>query len=133
MTALPVYLDSSALIKLVFEEAESSALQRFLRNWPRRACSVVGQVEMRRIARRVGDVLVDHHARDVVSRLELIGVDHSIVRHAIDLEPRTLRSHDAIHLATALSLTPHVAGMVVYDRRLAEAADAAGLRTWAPA
>jgi predicted nucleic acid-binding protein len=52
---------------------------------------------------------------------------------AIDVNPRALRTLDAIHLATALSLEPDLTGMVVYDTRLAAAARASGLTVWAPA
>jgi predicted nucleic acid-binding protein len=44
-----------------------------------------------------------------------------------------LRSLDAIHLATALSLGQDLAGIVTYDQRLAEAAIGADLEVWAPA
>ncbi len=133
MNAHPIYLDSSALVKLIFEEPETPALERFLQAWPLRACSVIGQVEVRRIARRVADPRVDRHTRRVMTGLALINVDGAVLRHASELEPRGLRALDAIHLASALSLVPDVAGMVVYDTRLAGAARAAGLTTWAPA
>jgi predicted nucleic acid-binding protein len=129
----PVYLDSSALVKLVFEETETDALERFLSDWPMRACSVVGGVEVVRIARLVQDQAVERHARLVLNGLATIHADESVLRHARELEPRALRSLDAIHLATALSLMPDLAGMVVYDERLAAAARHHGLTTWAPA
>jgi len=49
------YLDSSALVKLVFEADESQPLRRFLRAVPLRFCSVIGGVEVLRVA----------HARNV--------------------------------------------------------------------
>ena len=50
-----------------------------------------------------------------------------------ELHPLGLRAVDAIHLASALSLEPDIAAMVVYDKELSKAASAAGLQTWAPA
>ena len=52
---------------------------------------------------------------------------------AVTCEPRELKTLDAIHLATALSLGHHLAGMIVYDRRLADAARHHGITVWAPA
>ena len=50
-----IYLDSSALIKLVFEEAESAALRAFLADHPLRASSVLARVEVLRTVGRVED------------------------------------------------------------------------------
>jgi predicted nucleic acid-binding protein len=55
------------------------------------------------------------------------------VSRAVFIEPPSIPSLDAIHLATALSLEPDLSGMVVYDRRLADAARNAGLTVFAPA
>lgn len=128
-----VYLDSSALIKLVFEEPETSALETFLIDRPIRSSSVFARVEVLRTARTVSDPDVTRQADDVLSRVELIWPNADLLMDAVDVEPLSLRSLDAIHLATALSLQPELAGMIVYDRRLAEAARAAGLTVWAPA
>ena len=128
-----VYLDSSALVKLIFEEDETHALRQFLVERPRRCCSVVGRVEALRIARMVDNDLVIAQAHDVLARIHLVDLDSLTIRRAIDINPRTLRTFDAIHLATALSLEPDLEGMVVYDKRLGDAARAAGLTVWAPA
>jgi len=48
------------------------------------------------------------------------------------MEPATLRSLDALHLASALSLGADLSGIVVYDGRLLEAATAAGIPTATP-
>jgi len=128
-----VYLDSSALIKLVFEEPESAALERFLIEWPVRASSWLARVEVLRTARTVRDAIVVRHADDVLAAVDLIAPDARLLVEAAELEPFSLRALDAVHLATALSLQPDLAGVVVYDRRLSDAARAAGLTVWAPA
>jgi predicted nucleic acid-binding protein len=128
-----IYLDSSALIKLVFEEDESTALRRFLRDHPRRASSVLARVEVLRTAARVEDPTVTKDARELLARVYVIWPDEAMLAAASNLAPPTLRTCDAIHLATAMALRPHIDGMVVYDRRLAQAARGAGLTVWAPA
>ena len=129
----PLYLDSSAVIKLVFEEAETSALEAFLRDRPLRVSSSLARVEVMRVARTVGEPLVSRHADDVLSALTLIAPDAALLAAAANLDPLSLRALDAIHLATAAALLPDLDGMVVYDVRLARAARGRGLRVWAPA
>ena len=128
-----VYLDSSAIVKLIFDEPETDALQRFLADRPSRFSSVVARAEVIRAARSVGDDLVVGRAHDVLDGLDFIELDSQTVRRAAGVEPRSVRTLEAIHLAAALSLEPDLAGIVVYDRRLAAAARAAGLTVWAPA
>ncbi len=50
------YLDASALVKLVSEEAESSALSEYLATRMARATSIVGVIELRRAAARQWEV-----------------------------------------------------------------------------
>lgn len=127
-----VYLDSSAIIKLIFEEDETSGLADFLGSWPARASSSLASVEVLRTAQLVEDDLVTKHARHLLAHVHLIKPDEVLLASATRLAPRSLRALDAIHLATALSLGTELAGMVVYDRRLADAARHAGLTVWAP-
>jgi uncharacterized protein len=127
-----LYLDSSAIVKLVFEEPETSRLLAFLHHWPTRASSTVASVEVLRTTMLVGDDLVTRHARAILARVHLVRPDDGLLAAAARVEPRRLRALDAIHLATALSLGHDLGGMVVYDRRLAEAARGAGLTVWSP-
>jgi predicted nucleic acid-binding protein len=59
-------------------------------------------------------------------------VDHVIVEQAAILAPRELRSLDAIHLASALSLNKDLTDFVAYDPRLCSAAAKAGLPVVSP-
>jgi len=52
---------------------------------------------------------------------------------AAELDPSTLRSLDAIHLATALEAGDELTAVVTYDARMSEAAEQLGLRVLAPA
>ena len=72
-------------------------------------------------------------AAAVLARIALIEVDRRILRTAATLAPPGLRSLDAIHLATALSLGQDLDGIVTYDQRLSDAATGADLAVWAPA
>lgn len=127
-----IYLDSSAIIKLIFDEDESQLLREFLAVHPVRVSSALARIEVLRTAGRVRDARVMHDARALLTGLRLIRPDDTLLTAAVDVPPATLRTFDAIHLVTALSLRPNLAGMVVYDLRLAEAARDAGLNVFAP-
>ena len=132
MNPRPLYLDSSAVVKLVFEESETAALEAFLINRPVRVSSSLARIEVMRAARSVGDGLVSRHANQVLAAITLIAPDAALLADAADLDPISLRALDAIHLATAVALVPDIDGIVVYDLRLADAARQAGLTVWAP-
>lgn len=125
-----VYLDASAVVKLVRQEAESAALETALAGDQERLSSLVVEVEVRRAARRFG---LEERATDVLDRLTLLELEPEIASAAALGDPPGLRSLDAIHLATALSLGEELSTFVCYDGRLAAAADRAGLAVLAPA
>lgn len=81
---------------------------------------------------RVQDPVADREAQRVLRGVNLIRLDDDVVLRASGLGPAALRLLDAIHLATAEMLRSDLAGFVVYDRRLAEAARAHGLNVWSP-
>lgn len=124
------YLDTSAIAKLAIAEDESRALAGALANSRSRVTSRVGLVEFRRLAFR-GGVSAERTAA-VVSALVTIELDEQIERLAATLDVR-LRTLGAIHLASALSLGEEISAFVCYDRRLSDAARAAGLPAIAPA
>jgi predicted nucleic acid-binding protein len=128
-----VYLDSSAILKLIFEEDESDGLRHFLADHPQRVSSVLARVEVLRTVGRAEDPTVTRDASEFLGRVHLIRPDDALLSAAAEIEPATLRTFDSIHLVTALSLRPHLAGIVVYDKRLANAAHDAGLTVFAPA
>jgi uncharacterized protein len=125
MSANVVYLDSSAFVKLVVPEAESSALRRSLREWPDRASATLLRVEAVRAVMPSGPVAV-RTARRQMARLHLIELTRTLLDAAAVLTPR-LRSLDAIHLAAAQSLGADLGVVVTYDARLAQAAGALGM------
>jgi predicted nucleic acid-binding protein len=128
------YLDASALTKLAIDEPESTALRRFVRSSvSRAAASVVAEIETRRAVRRAGG---PHRHRDrleqVLFGVEAIELDDAIRRRAALVEPFELRTLDAIHLASALSLGDELESFVCYDARLSAAAELNGLPLLAP-
>ncbi len=127
-----VYLDSSAIMKLVFEERETPALAGFLQEWPHRTSSTLARVEVMVSVRRVDDDDVHREAVSILNGIHLVHPDHRMFTAACTTDPPLVRALDAIHLATAVALGPELAGMVVYDHRLAEAARRAGITVWAP-
>lgn len=128
-----LYLDASALVKLVEEEPESRALGAFLSGRPVHVSSALARVE---VARAVGRSSLGaagrRRADDVLSRVAFVRLDDAILAAAGELTPARLRTLDALHLATGLSLGPSLAEFVTYDLRLAGAAVAAGLQVAAP-
>jgi predicted nucleic acid-binding protein len=129
-----IYIDTSALVKLLFEEPESLALTDWLtsRVDVPKVSSDVSTVELLRTCQRIDDGALDD-ARRLLGGIDLLPIDHVVVEQAAAISPRELRSLDAIHLASALSLRADLTGFVAYDSRLCSAATAAGLLVVSPA
>lgn len=131
MTGSLLYLDPSALVKLVVHEPETQALREARRSWPERVSSVVAEIEVERVGRRVG-VGATRRTRSVLARIALVDLDEQIRRRAGAMGPPELRTLDAIHLATALSLGDDLGAVCAYDARLRDAAAAAGVEVLTP-
>lgn len=129
---MAVYLDSSALVKLVIQEAESKALRRYLKERKARVSSALARVEVVRAVRSHSPA-ADQRARAVLARTRLLSLDDALLDEAAGLDPGILRSLDAIHIASACQLGDELESLVTYDRRMAEAAQLLGLRVEAPA
>jgi predicted nucleic acid-binding protein len=126
-----IYLDSSAIVKLVVREDESAALRRFLREHPVRVSCALARVEVPRAVAGEGTAAADR-ARQVLGTLKLLSLDEALLDAAGTLPGQTLRSLDAIHLAAARELGPELHALVTYDRRMADAGAAMGLPVAAP-
>ena len=125
------YLDASAFVKLVSDEAESAALDTTLDAWPRWSSSALLEIEGIRAARRTSSLAYDA-ARALIGGMELVEIDADIRLAAAVLDDRGLRTLDAIHLATALSLGERCGAFFAYDERLIAAARAHGLSVTVP-
>jgi predicted nucleic acid-binding protein len=126
-----VYLDSSALVKLVVAERESAALRRYLRSTPQRASCALARVEVLRAVRPHGGAAMKR-ARGVLRRLDLVQLDDDLLDAAAALDAGVLRSLDAIHLAAAQVLGDALTAVVTYDDRMTAAAARLGLPVAAP-
>ena len=125
-----LYLDASALVKLVIVEAESSALAAEIDRWPDCVSSVVVDAELHRAVRRTGQP--PDRADAVLERMPLLALNEPRRRLARRVGSRTLRALDAIHLASALSLGDDLGAFCCYDLRLRADAEDAGLTVLSP-
>lgn len=127
------YLDTSALVKLVVAEAETFALQAWLRAAPRTPVSSdLARTELMRAVRRVAPDRV-LRARMVLDSVTILQVTTAMFEEAGRLDPTLLRNLDAVHLAAAVALGDDLDGVVTYDERMAGAAEVNGLAVLAPA
>ncbi|MDD4867200.1 MAG: type II toxin-antitoxin system VapC family toxin [Mycobacterium sp.] len=130
-----IYLETSALVKLIRIEVESAALGDWLDEqtelpW---ITSVLTEVELPRAIRAVAPEGLPA-VPSVLARLDRFEID-SVIRSTAAAYPNVaLRSLDAIHLATAqtaASAAPLTA-LVTYDNRLKEAAESLAILVVAP-
>lgn len=128
-----IYLDSSAVLKLVLLEAETAPLDAWLRTNLGTALvsSELGKIEVLRAARRASKAAL-YEARAVVDDLDLIALDAAVQDLASDIGDPLLRTLDALHLASALLVADVLTAFVSYDQRLLAAARSAGLTAVAP-
>jgi len=128
-----IYLDSAAVVKLVHAEAESRALREWLDDRAETGwiSSVLTEIEsFRALARYAPEAISRLPA--VLDLIDLIDLEPPVRILAQTAKPATVRSLDAIHLGTALHARPSLTSFVTYDKRLLEAARAAGLPTDSP-
>lgn len=123
-------MDASAFVKLLLDEAESVAVTALLGRVDLVSSSLLVTEAGRAVRREDADALDRLEA--VLQPVALLDVDRNLVNLASRLAPVTLRSLDAIHLASALLVADDLDGFVCYDARLGDAAAALGLRVLAP-
>jgi uncharacterized protein len=133
-----VYLDTSALLKRTLEEHESDALERELERWANSAAELVSStlawLEVSRVLRVRLDVespvvvatMVEETLRDITE----CPINAQVVSIARRIGPSSLRSLDAIHLASASLLDVDL--VCAYDERMLTAAAELGFRTVSP-
>jgi predicted nucleic acid-binding protein len=128
-----LYLDSSALLKLVISEKESRALLRFLkRERSERVSCTLARTEVLRATRPHGAAALER-ARGLLQTLQLVQLGDALLDAAAMLDPMTMRSLDAIHLAAASLIAPELTALVTYDKRMAEGAALLGFPVLSPA
>ncbi len=124
------YVDTSAALKLILREPESASLIEAIAGArPALVGSNLLETELRRAAHR-STVLTQRHVSGLLARFSLYDVPAAVFTQAGLLPGASLRSLDALHLASAMAL--EVDAVVTYDHRLAEAATDVGLPVLAP-
>jgi uncharacterized protein len=132
----PLYLDASAIVKLISEEPESAELIDAITDG-RLVSSELVIAEVPRAMRRIADDgatdLVDVIARAdlVLATVALIPPGRDVLTLAGAFTLPTLRALDAIHVATAL-LLDDLGLFISYDARQLRAAAEAGLAITSP-
>jgi predicted nucleic acid-binding protein len=128
-----VYVETSAVAKLLVEEGESAALADDLdvlhSEGTELVASVLLETELRRTAVR-NEAISQSEVTDLLARFQLLDPDRALFTEAGLLPGRNLRSLDALH--TAAALRAEADAMVTYDTRQAEAARNAGLPVLTP-
>ena len=133
-----VYVDSSALLKRVLNEPETDAVADALRTRAMRrdllTSSSLSWVEVWRALRRastlIPDLVAEPWAGDALAGIAELPLTAEILVSARSVGPDVLRSLDAIHLASALTIDADI--VLTFDGRLAAAAEASGLQVAAP-
>ncbi len=125
-----LYLDASAIVKLVRSEPETPALVEAIREDPEVVSSALSWTEVVRAARRAR--VRTTRATTVLDGIAAVPIDDGILRDAAELAPASLRTLDAIHLASARSLGEDIDAVVTYDERMIEAATSLALTVRVP-
>ncbi|MGI8450542.1 MAG: type II toxin-antitoxin system VapC family toxin [Streptosporangiaceae bacterium] len=127
-----IYVDTSAVLKLVHPEPESGALRIRLASHPGDlVSSALVRTEARRALLR-NDPGALPKLPAILSVIAQIPVSETVLDSAAMFPDPLLRSLDAIHLASAQSITA-VTAVLAYDKHLIQAARNAGLAVASPA
>ena len=126
-----VYLDTSVLGRVLLDEPDTPAIRRELGHFERHISSGLLSVELHRLGLRVNMLAV---VSELLSGKVLIPVDAEILAAAQTITPPTVATLDAIHLATAVSLSKagKLDALMTYDKQLATGAREHGLEVLAP-
>lgn len=132
-----VYLDASAVVKVIRGERGAMALEEYLEG----AEAVSSELVLTEVPRALRRAAAERprfqlepalrKAAEALDLLSLRPVDEALLIGAGMLAEPTLRSLDAIHVVTALHVYP-IDAFVTYDKRQASVARLAGLKTVAP-
>ena len=125
-----LYIDSSALVKLIVTESESQELRSFLSQKSDLISSNIARLEVERFR----SIYLDSHSiNSLEDRLSYISMTNSLVSLSIALGlPRITRALDAIHLASAFWMRDEIVGIITYDQKMCSAAAKLGLPTFSP-
>jgi hypothetical protein len=125
------YLDTSAFLKLLTTEVESTAMRSWFSSHDAVWSSQLLHTEALRAGIRLG--IDTDTVEDALESVSMVLPSVATFFTAGRLSPLSLRSLDALHLATALELGDDLEGVIAYDDRLIDAARAASIQVISPA
>ena len=119
------YIDTSAIAKLIRAEIHTRALQSYLGN--PLVSSFLARIEISGVIKRASktEALFDDQ---IFSKIFLIPISSNIA-HIVDTTDfrGQLRTLDAIHIASAMSLGSNLQEVITYDRRMQKACTNLGI------
>ena len=125
-----LYLDSSAVLKFIFNEEESTAARKEIRGVL--YSSELVRVEVIRTVLRIEPELYQR-ALEVLNKIRIIKMKSGVLVQAERLPSHVkIRGMDAIHLASANTLGRLGHTIVTYDKNMAKAAKALGFNVESP-
>ena len=122
------YCDTSVLADLLLDPRSSRATRVELDSWLARGTvntSRLTTVELGRVVMRAGTSVRTASLNVAALPVEYIALGDSVLRSAASLPVRFLKSHDAIHLASALLVEADV--VLTRDRQMQRACEELGL------
>jgi len=123
-----LYLDSSAIVKLVIDEEGSAELRAAIAD-ASLVTSRIAVVEVGKAIARV-DPAADPHA--TLEAFAFVELDEELSWSAAGTGRAVLRALDAIHVASAVLLGEEISAFITYDGRQSDAATEVGLRVLSP-
>lgn len=131
-----IYLDTSALTKLLIAEPQTPELRTWLTALidagDSAATSSLGRVELMRTVAQYGETGHTDRARYLLDGLDILPLTEPMMVLAESIGPPSLRSLDAIHLAAAVYFEQELTAFVTYDHRLLNGCRDIGLTTASP-
>lgn len=131
-----IYLDTSALAKLLIAEPETPELRIWLIAQAKQreyaTTSAMSRVELMRAVARYGEPGQTERARYLLDGVDILPLTETLIALAETIGPAALRSGDAIHLAAATQIKQELTAFVTYDHRMLASCLELGLATASP-
>jgi predicted nucleic acid-binding protein len=124
------YLDASAILKLIIEEKETVKLERFISD--KNCTSKISRIEVMRVINSAIPEAAES-AQRTLSKFDYVNISEPVIRIAESfLGLPSLRSLDSIHVASALSVSNEIEGIISYDKKMISNAQSLGLTVHTP-
>jgi len=124
------YLDSSAILKTIFDEQERPELLRLLNS--QSTSSRLSKIEVRRTVTRLA-LTKTAEVNLELEKINFLPISDPILMAAENFSSEiTLRTLDAIHIATVMSLEGSIEGLITYDKQMIANAKLLGIKVVSP-